>query len=88
MVWRDSSDLAIRAGVAKMALHRARVTVDDRTDSLLASSDAVLQQHLLSREDGSSDCAHQDEAGQSRLVGIVGSDHRRITRDRFLVDGV
>ena len=68
-----------------MALHRARVTVDDRPDSLLASSGAVLQQPLLSCEDGSSDCAHQDEAGQPRLACIVGRDHRRITRHRLLV---
>ena len=68
-----------------MALHRARVTVDDRTDSLLASSDAVLEQRLFSREDGSSDSAHQDETGQPRLACIVGCDHRRITRHRVLV---
>ena len=68
-----------------MALHRARVTVDNRTDSLLASSDAVLEQSLLSCEDGSTDCAHQDGAGQPRLASIMGSDHRRITRHRVLV---
>ena len=85
MVWRDSSDFAIHAGVAEMALHRARVTVDDRTHSLLASSDAVLEQPLLSCEDGSTDCTHQDEAGQPRLACIMGSDHRRITRHRVLV---
>jgi hypothetical protein len=85
VVWRDSSDFAIHAGVAEMALHRARVTVDDRPDSLLASSDAVLEQHLLSCEDGSSDCAHQDETGQPRIACVMGSDHRRITRHRVLV---
>jgi hypothetical protein len=68
-----------------MALHRARVTVDHRPDSLLASSDAVLQQPLLPLEDGFSNCAHEDEAGQRGLLCIVGSDHRRITRDRVLV---
>ncbi len=68
-----------------MALHRARVTVDDRTHSLLAPSDAVLEQPLLSCEDGSTDCAHQDEAGQPRIACIMGSDHRRITRHRVLV---
>jgi hypothetical protein len=85
VVWRDSSDPAIRSGIAQVALHRARVTVDDRPDSLLASSDAVLQQRLLSCEDGSSYCAHEDQAGQPSLACIVGSDHRRITRDRLLV---
>ena len=85
MVRRDSTGFALRSGLATATRYRDYIIAGEWCCAVLASTDAVLQQHVVSSEDGFTDFAAADETRERSGSRNVGCDHLRVAGYRVFL---
>lgn len=86
MVWRDGSRVEVRSGFATAADYRDYVVAGEWRSAVLASTGTLLQQHVVSSEDGPADFPAKNKTRERSGSRDMGRDHRRVAGYRvFLV---
>ena len=85
VVRRDGSCVSIRSGLATIEDYRDHIAAREWRRAVLASTDAVLQQHVVSSEDAFTDFAAEDETRERSGSRNMGCDHLRVAGYRVFL---